>query len=98
MFTFLVAAVGFAPAELPPPFLATRASDAEPVAGTVAKIAAGFAVTFAGPAPAVAADDLVSLARADKPRPPYPAGCDCGLFLGADDGQCQNRQAQAEAK
>jgi len=74
MFTLLVAVAGFAPAQLPPTFTAGRASDAQLVAGTVAKIGPGFAVEFTGAAPAIGAGDLLSLARADKPRPAYPMG------------------------
>lgn len=74
MFPLLVAVVGFAPADLPAGFAAARASDGDPVSGTVAKIGPGFAVTFAAPTPAVAAGDLLTLARSDKPRPPFPAG------------------------
>lgn len=74
MFTLLVAVAGFAPAQLPPTFIAGRASAPEPVYGTVAKIGPGFTVEFTKSTPAVVAGDLLTLARADKPRPPYPAG------------------------
>ena len=75
MFTLLVAIAGVAPAQPPAlTFTAGRASDPQPVSGTVAKIGPGFAVDFTGATPAVGAGDLLSLARTDKPRPAYPAG------------------------
>lgn len=72
MLPLLVAVAGFAPAE-PPRFVATRAADGEPVAGPLAKIGPAFTVTLTG-SPALAPDDLLTLARADQPRPSYPAG------------------------
>jgi len=74
MLPILLAITGLTPVQAASTFTAARASDGEPVAGTVSAITAGFGVTFAGGPPAVASGDLLTLARSDKPRPAYPAG------------------------
>lgn len=74
MLPLLLAVSGLTPAQTAPNFAAARASNGEPVSGSISAIIAGFGVTFGGGTPAVPAGDLLTLARSDKPRPAYPAG------------------------
>lgn len=56
-----------------PPLFVVRSADPTERVGTLSGLTTDFAVTLASPDARVPAGGLVSLRRADKPRPPHPS-------------------------